>query len=224
MKKLTLIACLLTIITVSANSQAPGQYIHNPKGAIAEEFGEGNVSGIEYAENGTVKTINGELDKGITAVDPLDKCYEFFDIHKHLFGLDNPRDELVFLNKASGFPIYAFRQYYNGIQIGSHRAMVSFSSDEKYSITGVWGDFVTEVKSLSSSPAISEKEAIEIATNEYVAQKHEVEAEFRKAELRYLVVEDGSYYLGWIIYISFRGYHVDAMTGEVKKSFNSFRQ
>jgi Zn-dependent metalloprotease len=224
MKKLTMIAFLLAIIIVSANSQTPGKYIHNPKGAIAEEFGEGNVTGIKYAENGLVESIAGSLDKGITAVDPLEKCYEFFELHKHLFGLDNSRDELVFLGKSGSFPIYKFRQYYNGVQIGTHRIMVSFSLDDKYSINGAWGEFVTKVKSLSSSPAISEEEAIRIATNEYIAQKYEVEPKSGKAKLRYLKVKDGSYYLAWIISISYRGYHIDAMTGEVRKSFNNFSE
>ena len=226
MKILILTTLLITTITVTTNSQSadksnlfsPGEYIFNPTGAIAEEFGEGNVTGIEYAENGTVKTINGKLDKGITAVKPVEKCYEFFELHKDLFGLINPSVELVFYTDSTDYYTFKFRQFHDGIQVGSHRIIVSFSLDKKYSIIGVSGKFVTEVKSLSSSPAISEEEAIQIATNEYIAQKHKAEPKLGKTELKYLKESDGSYYLAWKIAIGYWLYHIDAMTGNIKKS------
>lgn len=226
MKILILTALLITTLAVTANSQTERMqnrinsdgYIHYPTGAIEEEFGEGNVTGIKYAENGTVVAINGRLDKGITAAEPLDKCYQFFELHKHLFGLDNPREELVLISVSGQFGIHKFRQFYNGIQVGFHRIMVYFSFDGKHSITGAGGKFVTEVKSLSSTPAISEEEAIQIATNDYIAQKHKGEPKLIKAELIYLKDSNGDYYLAWNIAIRRSEYYIDAMTGNIKIS------
>jgi len=215
-KILILTALLINTIAVTANSQTAGEYIHNPTGAIEEEFGEGIVSGIEYAENGTVYMIYGKLDKGITAVEPLDKCYEFFELHKDLFGLDNPREELVFYSDSTDIYTLMFRQFHNGIQIGWHRIIVYFSLKEKYSMIGVKGKFVTQVKNLSSTPAISEEEAIQIAANDYIAHKYKAEPKSGKTELRYLKESDGSYYLAWIIAIGNGGYHINAMTGNIK--------
>jgi Zn-dependent metalloprotease len=228
-KRLIIITLLIIAIEVTANSQtadqpniiSPNGYIFNPTGAIAEEFGEGNVTGIRYAENGTVKTINGKLDKGLAAIEPLAKCYEFFELHKHLYGLDNPREELVFYSIGMDSLSFKFRQFYNGIQIGFHRIIVSFDKD--HSIIGVSGSFVNQIKSLNSTPAISEEEAIQIATNDYMAQKHKAEPKSGKTELKYLKDDDGSYYLAWEIYIGYRGYRIDAMTGNIKKSYSSGR-
>jgi Zn-dependent metalloprotease len=96
--------------------------------------------------------------------------------------------------------------------------MVTFDKD--YSLCTVRGRFVAEVKKLSSSPAISEEEAIQIAMKEYIAQKHEAEAKSIEANLFYPKNKDGSYYLAWKISIRHWGYFIDAMTGNIIKTFS----
>ncbi len=156
---------------MTAIAQTSGEYIHNPTGAIEEEFGEGNVTGVIDAENGSVKTLNGKLDKEITAVDLVDRCYEFFKLHKDLFGLDNPREELKVISVNWQFLGYKFRQFYDGIQVSHHRIKLAFTIHDKTTLTSFSGEIATDVKKSSSSPAISEDETIQIAIDAYVAQK-----------------------------------------------------
>jgi Zn-dependent metalloprotease len=222
------IVFLIIAIAVTANSQVPILHkpnesegvIFNPTGEIEEEFGTGNVTGIKYAENGTVRFIGGKLDMGITATDRLDKCYEFFELHKDLFGLDNPKEELVLLDVSRDSLIYKFRQYHDGIPISSPRVRVTYSLRNTYSISGAGGHFYPEIKNLSSTPAISEEEAIRIARDDYLAQKHGAEAKLGKTrQLIYLNDVDDSYYLAWRIVIGAWWYHIDAMSGSIKRSF-----
>ncbi|MCP4581566.1 MAG: hypothetical protein GY839_08085 [candidate division Zixibacteria bacterium] len=219
MKILILTALIITTIALTAISQTAGEYIHNPTGAIAEEFGEGNVAGIRYAENGTVKTINGKLDKGITAVEPLDKCYEFFELHKDLFGLVNPREELKLITALEDPDIYKFRQCYHEIEIARSRIDVSFNRDG--SISGVSGKFFPEVRGLSTSPSISNEIAKQKAFGAYENTKSHAKPNLHSIELIFVKdKENDRLALIWEVSINHYRFWLDALSGEEKGFFD----
>ena len=251
MKIQILTAFLIATIAVTANSQVPilnkhthsEGYIHNPTGAIAEEFGEGNLESIELAENGVPLILWGDLNKGITATDPIEKCYQFFEIHKDLLGLIKPRDELVFF-RDSGM-IKRFYQAHNGVPTdGSY--FVHF--DESGNIEGITGKIYPEARQINANPKINEGGAISIALSsaksEYsdegfslwqgltaddgLSNKNKSSGDYRP-RLQIKKLED-EFKLTWLV-IFYRekteitySCLIDAHTGEVIELYDNLRQ
>ena len=83
------------------------------------EFGEGKLESLKLTDNGIPRSIWGDLDKEITSGDKLDKCYQFFELHKELLEIQNPREEIKFRVHVNN--TFRFDQYYKGIKTeGTH--------------------------------------------------------------------------------------------------------
>ncbi|MCD6161294.1 MAG: PepSY domain-containing protein [candidate division Zixibacteria bacterium] len=132
---------------------------------VIEEFGLGKIEKINLNDNGTPSWIWGDLNKGITETDPIEKCYQFFELHKELFGMINPREELVVYRTQGGDRVSTvkFYQAHGGVRVRFGQYFVHFNKDEK--ITGINGSFDPEARSIDAIPSISVEQAREIAIN-----------------------------------------------------------
>ncbi len=237
MRLITLTTLLLSILISAAVSQTEGKsdvvyprtdkvdskgYIHNPTGEIAEEFGIGNIRSMKYAENGTIESINGDLNKGITATDPVEKCYQLFELHKDAFGLVNPREELIqcpyFPSDSDKLTHLAFYLAHNKVKISN--ILIDIYFDNAGKISGMKGKFYPEVRDLSATPAIDKEKASQIAEYDYKATKEAVNPKVDYIELLFLK-ENDKLYLAWWTCIKGWCYSIDAITGEIKLSVDA---
>jgi hypothetical protein len=65
--------------------------IQNVKALAIGRFGDR----IKFDKYGIPIEITGNLSKGLTGTDVVEKAYQFFEINKDIFQIDQPRQELV---------------------------------------------------------------------------------------------------------------------------------
>jgi hypothetical protein len=183
------------------------------------EFGEGNIESLKLADNGLPNSIWGDLNKGITASDNLEKCYQFFELHKVLLGLIDPRQEINFRVKVRN--TFRFDQYYKGIKTeGSHAIHFDFKGGGN--IVGYTGSPNPEAREVDFSYKISAAQAMNIAINhcqslhpnDQFSSTNEPELQIKRFGKEYkliwkTVVDRGHYH------VPFYFCYVDAHSGEI---------
>ena len=153
-----------TRINADSSLQNKSSYVIKMPDEIVKEFGQGKLTNIDLAANGIPSNLFGDLNIGITASDPTEKCYQLFEIHKDLFGLINPREELLqyWTGKQDGaINTIKFRQMYNGIKIENGQYFVHFNRDG--TLNGVNGHLFPEARRVNTTPTISIEQARQIA-------------------------------------------------------------
>jgi len=190
------------------------------------EFGEGNLESIKLADNGVPYSIWGNLNKGITASDKLEKCYQFFELHKALLALDKPREELIFKRETQYTKV--FTQYYKGIKTdGEHAVHFDFKGGDD--IVGYTGSPNPEARQVDVNYEISKEQAQTLAVD-YCEQLHD-DFEISATKEPELLIKkfEKDYKLTWKVSVNlaqtpFYYCYIDAHTGEVLELISSFRR
>lgn len=188
--------------------------IQNAKALAISRFGDK----IKFDENGIPYEIGGDLSKGITSTDMVEKVYQFFEINKDIFGIEDPKSELK-IDAVNKDEIHAvkFHRTVNGIKVASNFSIL-FTKDGKphnYS-----GKLYPEAKSIDTNPKLSEEQAIQIALNDSKAYQTTVE-NVKSAEL-IIGRFSATLRLAWAINVSkldsviFNSdYFIDAQNGKI---------
>jgi Zn-dependent metalloprotease len=198
---------------------------------IVEDFGVGRLESIKLDDNGIPRAIRGDLEKGITATDPLEKCYQFFEIHKDIFGLNDPREELVlYVNNPHTKKFY---QAHNGVKVQFAGYFMHFNMKGK--LNELDGEIDLEAKKVATTPAISREAAQKIAFDEFktnpeipanklvpdTVAPRAVETELMLSRI------DGQFRLVWDIAVGYdmpwggvMRYVIDAQTGAIIQRTN----
>jgi len=201
-------------------SSSNQQYVpHKAKNmhATVLEFGEGNLESIKLDDNGAPWSIWGNLNKGITASDPLERCYQFFELHKELLALDNPREDMVV--KVQREETIRFYQYFKGIKTHNSHS-IHFNPKDGNDIVGYSASPDPEVRSVDTNYEISKEQAQQIAVAHCQTLHPDlIMTSTQEPELQINRFESGCRLI-WKV-IVFRGmepyysYSIDAHNGEV---------
>ncbi len=241
MKIILILIMLFSVISIAAqeandntenkdyNMQEPGTLSEHFSSQIAREFGTDKIS-IKFSENGSAKEIYGDLNKSITATNQLEKCFQLFELHRNLFGIANPRQELKLYKTTRDWSNgtasdIALIQVYNDIKVIGGGYTIHFYKDG--SIIGAHGSLYPSASQVSTSPLIDEGQAGIIAINDPRAKNSTAE-DIMSAEI---VIKEYQKVcrLAWKINIlnpeDMLGadFYVDSQTGEVIGVSNSLR-
>jgi hypothetical protein len=118
---------------------------------------------LGVTREGVITGIRGRgINRGLTAADPVERAYQFFERHQDLFQIQNPRQELVVGGRDQGH--IHFEQIVNGVKVYLRGYQVHFSGDSSgthiYAIDGVYNP---EARSVNTTPTIDSLEAGRIA-------------------------------------------------------------
>jgi Zn-dependent metalloprotease len=143
--------------------------IQNAKALAIGRFGDR----IKFDGNGIPYEIGGDLSKGITSTDMVEKVYQFFEINKDIFGIEDPKTELK-IDAVNKDEIQAVKFHWtvNGVKVASNFSIL-FTKDGKphnYS-----GKLYPEAKSIDTNPKLSEEQAKQIALDDSRAYHTTVE-------------------------------------------------
>ena len=132
---------------------------------IVEEFGLGNLKGVRIDSTGAVTDLHGDLSKGITATDPVDKCYQFLEIHKKLFKIKDPRHEFKLKRNEvvdkMGITSVVLDQVVNSVKVRVGYYNFSINNHDN-KLEYVFGEYHPEARAVDTTPKISKEQAIQI--------------------------------------------------------------
>jgi len=181
--------------------------------------------GLGVNRDGIVTGIRARaINRGLTALDPTERAYQFLELHRDLFGLENPRQELV-VERASARAV-RFRQMANGIPVILGRSLLSVAPTgytlhmwpDSNLLKEFEGAVFPEARNVNTTPAVSREQAIAIAQSDtaHGGQPTEVSV----ADLYIAKFDDGCR-LVWRLGISGGGYGgagiymIDAHSGAI---------
>jgi len=193
--------------------------IQNVKALAIGRFGDR----IKFDKYGIPIEITGNLSKGLTGTDVVEKAYQFFEINKDIFQIDQPRQELVIgevIKEATS--TVKFYWVLNGVKVQYGGYFLQFSRDG--SLYNVEGQVDPEARSINTKPSISEEQAKQIAINDSLNAGKP--AEIKEMEL--LIGRfKGEIKLAWTFYLTNSlswHYAIDAHTGEILVHAPGFRK
>jgi Zn-dependent metalloprotease len=184
-------------------------------------------------DNGIPTRLEGHLSDGITATDPVEMAYQFFELHKDLFQLDNPKKELLLkscnTDKCVGNTHVSLDQVVNDIKVRYGGYALHFKSNG--SLYYLNGAIDPEARKVDTTPSISAEQAKQIAASNPDYEYNN--PYFNDVELLIAHFEDG-YHLVWRFFLGeitadFRDqgglvqtkydffYIIDAKTGDILK-------
>jgi hypothetical protein len=194
---------------------------------VIERFGLalGRGDGLAVNRDGIVTAIRGRaINRGLTAIDPTERANQFLEMHRDLFGLESPRQELVV--ERSTTRTVVFQQMANGIPVILGRSLIRLAQvgytfhfrPDSSLIERFGGEIYPEARNVSPNPAISREQAIAIAQSDtaHGGQPTEVSV----ADLYIAKFDDGCR-LVWRLGISGGGYggagiyFIDAQSGAI---------
>lgn len=153
-------------------------------------------------DNGIPTRIKGHLSDGITATDPVDKAYQFFEIHKDIFQLEDPRSELVLGGVSDdklGYNHVKLGQVVNGVPVGVVGYRVHIKPNGI--IYKVKGQIDPEARNVDTNPGISVEAAKEIAISN-LDPELEVD-KFEALEPELIIARfDGEPKLTWVVNVA----------------------
>jgi Zn-dependent metalloprotease len=167
---------------------------------------------------GIPTSITGELSKGLTATDPIEQAYQFFDSNKDLFPIENAKRELIVWQQIGGDehfgPTVKFYWCVDSVRIHGATIILNYSRDGK--LYNYDGKFDPEARKVDTKPTLDESEAKQIV----VADKRS------GGEILENTVSDGliiikvndKYHLTWAITSGPTSYWIDAKSGAVVKT------
>jgi Zn-dependent metalloprotease len=184
--------------------------IQNTKALSIIRFGDK----IKLDDNGIPIEIQSNLSKGLTSTDIVEKVFQFFEINKDIFGIENPKNEFI-VDAVLEDEIQAVKFHWtvNGVKVASN-FRVLFSKDGLpiyYS-----GKIYPEARLINTKPSISEEQAKQIAMNDSLNTGQE--STFMDMELVIGKFKDNKFQLAWTFGISNSRpwiYAIDAHSGEI---------
>ncbi|MBI5868928.1 MAG: hypothetical protein HZB43_11700 [candidate division Zixibacteria bacterium] len=169
---------------------------------------------IRIGDKATPSSISGDLGQGLSAGEPLDIFYGFMERNKDLFGIKDPRAEMLHfkggeVNPRTGVRDFKFQQAYQGLEVLTAGIRAHFNKQ------GEFDEITASVYpniNLPSTPTISEAEAKRIVTQD-VASPDTLDL----SRCRLIVYPlGGKCYLAWhIVAMPGGGYLIDALSGNV---------
>jgi hypothetical protein len=185
---------------------------------LEKEFGIGRLKFVDLTKGGKPIQLYGDLNLGIASEEPIEKCFQFFEIHKVLYGLINPRAELLHYETETWKGLVStlkFYQIHNGIKVEHAQIFVHF--DRNGELDGTDGLINLDIRSVDTNPAISKELAQEIATVNYTGLKF---VGFKVPEPELIIHSRGdNHYLCWIVTPGIElKYYIDAHSGKILDS------
>jgi len=175
--------------------------------------------GLQYAldKYGIPTSITGDLNRGLTGTDVVEKSYQFFEQNKDIFQIVDPRKEFIIRGVINeGWSTVKFYWAINGVKVQYGGYFLHFNKNG--SLYTVEGQIDPEARKINTTPAISEEQAKSIALND---PKHkDARPEISSIELLIGRI-DGELRLFWSIGLINGGgigswnYRIDAQTGKV---------
>jgi Zn-dependent metalloprotease len=196
----------------SASNNDSLENIRKAKSIITGRFG----LKFELDENGIPTRIEEDLSKGITAVDPIEKGYQFFEINKDLFKINNPRKELIVEKASTSYIRFSWAP--NGVKVGCPGYKIFFNKDGKPNL--IKGEIYIEARNIDTHPKINAEQAKQISLNDSKAYHTTIE-NVKGVELLIGKFDD-VLRLAWAVnvckldsVIFNSDYYIDAQTGEI---------
>jgi Zn-dependent metalloprotease len=182
-------------------------------------------------ENGIPVSIEGDLSRGITATDPIDKAYQFFELNKDIFSMENPRQELILrdvsIPKRGSITYIKFDQFVESVKVLYNAYTVEI--DVNGTIIYAGGIYNPALREIDAVPVISKEQSIKIVIAQAKCQ-HEPWLDKIEEETRLLIANlDGNYRLVWRAVFICRNLcgsqyaYIDAKTGEILKQGSDIR-
>jgi Zn-dependent metalloprotease len=190
--------------------------INNRIKLIEQEF-YGKIS-LKLNDNGTPSELAGNINKGITAPDPEGKTYQLFELHKDVFGILNPREELINYKVAGTWDDGNIQgvevsQQYNGIKVIGAGYNVFFNEDG--SLMFCCGQLYPEAEKVNTTPSITKEQAKEKALNYPDAKDAPFKSISQNPNL-VIVIFQGIAHLAWKTCIDhYACYYIEAHSGDV---------
>ena len=215
-----------------------GEGVFQPKSPheTVEEFGVGKLESVRLNEDGTVYSIYGDINRGITATDPVEQCYQLLELHKDLFGLVNPREEMQ--SYRADERVVKLQQYHLGLKVQHGGYNVHFRDGK---LTGLNGHVYPQARQVhSATPTITKEQAFQIAKADILlngAERlentpfgftgepledvviKEEDVVLGSAELLLTDTESGGFVLAWELWTHYFQYFIDASTGRIIKYY-----
>lgn len=229
-QKLMLILFLMlsTIIIAGQNAKKPGSKLSPKEQTIAKIRGAFNC-GFEVNDRGIPTSLEGNLFYSEAKADPAETAYRFFEKHKEIFSLINPRQELKAIDISvdeNSYKHIHFEQIEKGLKVGvvGYRVHIN-PAGILYSLHG---QIDPEARTVDTNPGISEQQAMEIALNDTLvtkADRQDIEPKVHSATLLIGRFAE-KLRLVWAISVSRGigyswGFWIDAQTGAILESGSS---
>jgi hypothetical protein len=175
---LPIIAVLWPVSAPAETPPPPSDYNEIQKEVfrkINERFGiySGNV--VEVNGDGTIYDIRTNLiNAGLTATDPVERAYQFFERHKDLFQIPDPRKELVvekIVSKEDGSGVIQFKQVVGGVEVYQGGCNIFFDKSgagiqlNRFNCEHIMG-LLPDAHNINPIPTIDSLEAGRIAQND----------------------------------------------------------
>jgi len=114
-------------------------------------------------KNGIPTMLEGDLFFGKKGADKAEEGYRFFEKHKQLFQMENPRSELKLQGVAKDEieQTVIFDQVVNGVKVRYGEFALHFNLNAV--LLTLNGQIDPEARTVDTNPAISEQQAVEIA-------------------------------------------------------------
>jgi Zn-dependent metalloprotease len=183
-------------------------------------------SKFKLDNNGIPTSITGNLSSGLTAKDPVDIVYEFFEKNKDIFQLQNPRQELILIDSISDGivgPTVRMAWAVNGVKVGCPEFRAQFSKAS--GLYEIDGDICPDARKINTNPIIGEEQAKQFVVNDTKNLGSKL-GDVKSSQLIIAKFND-SFKLAWIInivrmdsLIINTDYYIDATNGDIlaKKS------
>jgi hypothetical protein len=181
--------------------------------------------GLGVNRDGIVTGIRARaINRGLTAIDPTERAYQFLELHRDLFGLENPRQELVV--ERSTTRTVVFQQMANGIPVILGRSLIRLAPvgysfhirPDSNLIEEFGGEIYPEARNVNPNPAVSREQAIAIAQSDTA---HGGQATEVSGARLYIAKFNEGCRLVWRLGLSGGGhggaglYFIDAQTGDI---------
>ena len=181
--------------------------------------------------NGVILGLSGDrMNIGLNATDPVERSFQFLELHADLFGFINPREEFTVKNYHPG-PHYTydysgavfFQQMVEGVKVVNAGYQIHYDPDStSFKFTWLVGRIIPEARRINTTPTVSQMQAESMAMSD---PEHAPYLEQVTIGLTELVIEsvDNVWRLAWKINVQngrFAGsanYWIDANTAEVLK-------
>jgi Zn-dependent metalloprotease len=196
--------------------------IQNAKALAISKFGDR----IKFDKNGIPIEIEGDLSKGLTETDIVDKAYQFFEINKDIFRLTEPKTELkVYDVHRDDIPVVKMYWAVNGVKVASNLRIVFSKNGSPFYFAG---KIDPEARTINTNPAISEDQAKAIVIKDMDKVKdgcpEDAQTEIKNATL-IIGRFDEELKLVWglsvVKCLNGYGYWIDAQTGKILESGSS---
>ena len=188
--------------------------------------------------SGTAKifSFSGTVNSGAFVIpdkgDPLEAAYQFFELNKKYYHLDNPRHQLIrgWVRADDKSTTVLLKQVHNGIELRHSDIRLHFNS--RGELREVEGSYVYDIN-LSTTPKIDSAAAENLVQNDLASAEY---AEIRNSDQYSTALtiwrdNDGKFRLIWVVWAKayspprpyFWQYYIDAHDGTILQRRDQIR-